>query len=165
MLIMLTHVPHNSPIIFLEAANFQEGIVTRCKIRKLRDTVPMEILPTENPVIQLCIEGARAEFERRLTDAHACYVRAWELAQNDFEACIAAHYVARGQSDPADALHWNQVALRRAQAAEAARVAAFWPSLYLSLGGAYATLGDHAQAQHYFEQAAGLGFVHQQAAG
>lgn len=125
----------------------------------------MNNLPTDNPVIQLCIEGARAEFERRLTDAYACYARAWELAQNDFEACIAAHYVARGQVDPVDALHWNQVALRRAQAAEPARVAAFWPSLYLSLGGAYEASGNHTEAQHYFAQAASLGFVHQEEAG
>jgi hypothetical protein len=49
----------------------------------------------DNPVIQLCLAGTRAEFEGRLDAARAAYRHAWELAQNDYDACVAAHYVAR----------------------------------------------------------------------
>lgn len=53
----------------------------------------------DNPVIQLCMKGTQAEFEGQPENAHAFYLEAWELARDDYEACIAAHYVARHQSE------------------------------------------------------------------
>ena len=50
-----------------------------------------------NPVIQLCIDGTRAEFEHRIEDARVLYQQAWEAHTGDYDACIAAHYVARFQ--------------------------------------------------------------------
>lgn len=114
-----------------------------------------------NPVIQLCLAGTRAEFEGRLDAARSAYRQAWESAQDDFDACIAAHYVARLQSDPEVTLHWNQVALARAEAADAERVRRFYPSLYLNLGQSYEALGRRAEAEKYYALAAALGFKHQ----
>jgi hypothetical protein len=48
----------------------------------------------DNPVIQLCVAGTQAEFRGEIEEARAFYQQAWEAAQDDFEACIAAHYVA-----------------------------------------------------------------------
>ncbi|MBI5303203.1 MAG: hypothetical protein HY868_13805 [Chloroflexi bacterium] len=114
-----------------------------------------------NPVMQLCIEGSRAEFEGRRDDARRLFERAWEISQDDYEACIAAHYVARFQVRPEDMLAWNQEVLRRADAVGDDRVTDFYPSLYVNLGYAYEQLGDSVQARRSYELAAELGIVHQ----
>ncbi len=53
-----------------------------------------------NPVIKLCMEGARAEFEHRIDKARMLYQQAWDVRVDDYDACIAAHYVARFQELP-----------------------------------------------------------------
>lgn len=114
-----------------------------------------------NPVLKLCVAGTQAEFRGQTDEARALYQQAWEAAQDDFEACIAAHYVARHQAQPEDRLHWNQVALDRANAVGDSRVQAFYPSLYLNLGHAFELLGQPDQAQRYYDLAAELGVTHQ----
>ena len=106
-----------------------------------------------NPVIKLCVEGMRAEAEGRNHDAHLLFMQAWEASGDDYEACVAAHYVARHQSLE-DALHWNQVALMRAEVVGDERVRGFYPSLYLNLGHSHETLGNLAEAKKYYELAA-----------
>jgi hypothetical protein len=114
-----------------------------------------------NLVIKLCMEGTRAEFEHRLDDAHQLYLQAWDARTGDYEACIAAHYVARFQKTPEETLHWNQIALGHANAAHDERVKDFYPSLYLNLGQSYEALGDQVHAQKYYQLAANLGVLHQ----
>ena len=41
-------------------------------------------MDTNNPVIQLCIQGSRAEFEHRIEDAHLLYQQAWEARTDDY---------------------------------------------------------------------------------
>ncbi len=115
-----------------------------------------------NPVIQLCIQGALAEFEHRIDDARALYQLAWESHADDYEACIAAHYLARFQDTPEETLRWNQLALEHANAANDERVEEFYPSLYLNLGRSHEILGDKGEAQRYYALAAELGVIHQQ---
>ena len=115
----------------------------------------------DNPVIKLCVEGTQAEFQKRMADAQALYQQAWEAASDDYEACIAAHYVARFQDDPAEKLRWNQVALERANAAGEERVREFYPSLYLNMGQSYELLGNPDEAKRYYDLAAALGANHQ----
>jgi hypothetical protein len=114
-----------------------------------------------NPVVKLCAEGTRAEFEGRHDDARILYMQAWEASQDDFEACVAAHYVARYQESPQDRLRWNQEALLRAAAVGDERVCSFYPSLYLNMGHSFEVIGNMAEAKRYYELAAELGFVHQ----
>ena len=114
-----------------------------------------------NPVVQLCIQGTQAEFAGRREDAWAFYQRAWEAARDDFEACVAAHYVARGQTSPAEILRWNLEALKRADAVGGDQVRDFYPSLYLNMGHSYELVGNQIEAQRYYDLAAGLGFTHQ----
>lgn len=106
-----------------------------------------------NPVIKLCMEGMQAEAEGKNHDAHLLFMQAWEASADDYEACVAAHYVARHQS-PEDELHWNQVALARAEAVGGERVRGFYPSLYLNLGHSYEVIGNLAQARRHYELAA-----------
>jgi hypothetical protein len=120
----------------------------------------MEIMDTSNPVIQLCMEGTRAEFEHRLEDARSFYQQAWEAHTDDYEACIAAHYVARFQGSAEESLKWNQLALAHAQAVNDERVKEFFPSLYLSLGQSYEFVGNQGEAQRYYDLAAALGVIH-----
>ncbi len=115
----------------------------------------------DNPVIKLCAEGTRAQFEGRIEAARTLYVQAWEAARDDYEACVAAHYVARHQERHQDTLHWNREALARAEAVGDERVKSFYPSLYLNMGQSYEALGDRAEASRYYGLAAGLGVVHQ----
>jgi len=114
-----------------------------------------------NPIIQLCMQGTRAEFEHRLDDAHTLYQQAWELHSDDYEASIAAHYLARFQESPEETLRWNQLALKHANAVNDDRVRDFYPSLYLNLGSSHEALGNQDKAQEYYTLAAELGTIHQ----
>jgi hypothetical protein len=118
-------------------------------------------MDTTNPVIQLCMEGSHAEFEHRLEDARVLYGQAWEARTDDYDACIAAHYVARFQDSTEESLRWNQIALEHANAVNDERVKEFYPSLYLSLGRSYELTGKQAEAQRYYDLAAELGVIHQ----
>lgn len=112
-----------------------------------------------NPVVKLCVEGSRAELEGRSQDAREFYRQAWSLAADDFEACIAAHYVARFQDSPQQTLAWNLESLRRADAIGDERVAAFYPSLYVNLGHSYEVLGEVDEAQRFYDLAAASGVI------
>jgi hypothetical protein len=114
-----------------------------------------------NPVVKLCVEGSQAEFEGKPELASVRYWQAWQAAQDDFESCIAAHYVARFQKTPADTFRWNQEALAHADKSKDERVKDFYPSLYLNMGRSYELLGDAVEAKWYYDLAAGLGAVHQ----
>ncbi len=113
-----------------------------------------------NPVINLCIRGSQAEFEGRIEDARSLYLQAWETSRDDYEACVAAHYMARRQDDPARALHWNQIALAHAEAVGDERVQSFFPSLYVNRGHSHEALGNLIEAEYYYKLAADLGLVH-----
>lgn len=115
----------------------------------------MELDP-DNPVVALCAEGMAAEQDGRLADAAAIFRRAWEARSDDFEGCIAAHYVARHHDDPAETLRWNELAVTLADAVGDERVHGFYPSLYLNVGASHERLGDAAAARRWFERAAAL---------
>ncbi|MBX9599544.1 MAG: hypothetical protein K2X35_01020 [Bryobacteraceae bacterium] len=108
----------------------------------------------ENPVVRLCAEGIRAEQEGRPGDAACLYQQAWKESRDDWERCIAAHYLARHQPDPAQTLFWNQESLRLADSAGGDRVRDFYPSLYLNLGHSLEVLGRAAEACRYYRMAA-----------
>lgn len=107
-----------------------------------------------NPVIKLCIAGTQAEFQGLIDKAHALYQQAWDAAQDDYDACIAAHYVARHQQNPNERLYWNQIALEKANAITDNRVQEFYPSLFLNMGQSYELLGNFKEAKRYYDLAA-----------
>ena len=119
-----------------------------------------ESLP-ENPVIRLCIRSTQAEFAGQIGTARMLCQQAWQVHTDDFEACIAAHYLARYQDDAEACLRWNQEALTRALAVGDDRVKSFFPSLYINLGYAYELLGNTSEVQRYYALAAELGLEHQ----
>lgn len=112
---------------------------------------------SENPVVKLCAAGMAAEGQGRRADAKALFDEAWDTSSCDYEAAIAAHYVARHQPTPEATLEWNARALRRAEAARDAaddRVTGFFPSLLLNYAHSLEQLGRIAEAQRHYEVAA-----------
>jgi hypothetical protein len=107
-----------------------------------------------NPVIRRCAEGMALEAEGRMAEAKQRFDEAWQLASDDYEACVAAHYVARHQADAQSTLAWNLESLRRAESVPDDRVGAFYPSLYLNMGHSLEQTGDLAGARRHFQLAA-----------
>lgn len=107
-----------------------------------------------NKVVQLCAEGMQTEAEGKTAEAHALFQQAWDIAQNDFEAFTAAHYLARNQADPKDNLKWNLEALNRANNITDDDMKGHYPSLYLNVAKSYETLGELQEANSYYQSAA-----------
>jgi tetratricopeptide (TPR) repeat protein len=107
-----------------------------------------------NKVVQLCTQGMQVEAEGKTEEAHSLFQQAWDIAENDFEAFTAAHYLARNQKDPNDVLKWNLEALNRANAISDDEMKTYYPSLYLNAGKSYETLGDVKEANKYYQLAA-----------
>ena len=107
-----------------------------------------------NAVVKLCAQGMEAEAVGRVEHARELFMEAWRVSSDDYEACIAAHYLARHQATAEETLWWNQVALRRADATVDHRVNEFYPSLYLNVAYALEQLGRVAEAYQNYTFAA-----------
>ena len=105
-----------------------------------------------NPVVKLCAKGIEVEMQGRRDEARSLFLQAWELRQDDVDACVAAHYIARHQESPAETLRWNELALTHAIRASADSIRSFFPSLYLNLGKSYEDLGNSSRARELYEQ-------------
>lgn len=108
-----------------------------------------------NPVVRLCAEGINSEMAGKADEATRLYQEAWEARTDDYEACIAAHYLARVQRTPNEVLNWNRESLRYADAVNDERVEGFYPSLYLNMGKAYEDLGKREEARKFYGLAEG----------
>jgi hypothetical protein len=92
-----------------------------------------------NPVVAFCVAGV--EREGTPAAALALYEQAWAARTDDFDASVAAHYLARLQSTSDMTLHWNEVALRHAELVTDIRLATLLPSLCLNLAESYRLAG------------------------
>ncbi|HYR08154.1 MAG TPA: hypothetical protein VEQ60_10315 [Longimicrobium sp.] len=108
----------------------------------------------DNPVVKLCAQGMEAELAGRPVEARDLFVRAWDARRDDYDASVAAHFVARHQPTPEETLRWNQEALARADAVGGERVRGFYPSLYLNVGHSHEQLGDPDEARRFYALAA-----------
>ncbi|MEO7456118.1 MAG: hypothetical protein ABIY52_07630 [Gemmatimonadaceae bacterium] len=111
-------------------------------------------MTTHTTSVALCIEGIQAEMRGERDEARALYERAWEMRADDYDACVAAHYIARQQPTPEDTLAWNLKSLKLASTVSVDRISGFLPSLYLNVGHSYEMLGDIANAHEHYEHAA-----------
>jgi hypothetical protein len=96
----------------------------------------------------------QAEGEGHAAEARDLFLQAWAAQTDDFEACIAAHYVARHQPTPEETLRWNELALSHAERVGDERVRGFYSSLYLNLGYSHEVLGHEAEARRLYALAA-----------
>ena len=103
-----------------------------------------------NPVIALCAAGMQVEGEPE--KARALFEQAWAARQDDFDASVAAHYLARHQPDAEATLRWNELALQHADALSDSRVDSLLPSLCLNYGDSLLAVGRVAEARAAFER-------------
>jgi len=103
----------------------------------------------ENPIVRVLADAAAREATEP-DAAAAAYRRAWDLATDDYERCMAAHYLARIQVSEDDRYRWNAVALEKALAVADGRADGFLASLRLNLGRSLEDLGrmDEARAEY-----------------
>lgn len=83
--------------------------------------------------------------------ARVAYEEAWAATSNDFERCIAAHYVPRVIDDAHEKLRWNEDALAFANAVGDERVTSFLPSLHAGVGMCLLDMGDAVGAVEALE--------------
>lgn len=113
---------------------------------------------SDSPVVRLCVAGMAIDGDPDA--ARALFQQAWDSCRDDYDASIAAHYLARHQSSPAKSLHWNRVAVERAEAVPDGRAQLLLASLYLNLADSYRTLARPAEAIAATEQGiAALAFL------
>ena len=72
----------------------------------------MELDP-DNPVLALCAAGMAVAGDA--VAATDFFARAWAARADDFEAAVAAHYVARVQATVAEKLAWDARAASHAE--------------------------------------------------
>jgi hypothetical protein len=98
----------------------------------------------DNPVVRLCAEGMAVEGDR--ATARAVFAQAWDIRRDDYDASIAAHFMARHQDSAEETLRWNALAVTHAEAIGDERANALLASLYLNLGESYRVTGDNVKA-------------------
>jgi hypothetical protein len=97
----------------------------------------------------LVIEGDRH-------GAQALLVHLWEKAcqaDDQYRACVAAHFLAHAHTEPASQLNWHLRALHAADAAGDERVRGFYPSLYANVAEVSLRLGDLTQSRACIDRA------------
>jgi tetratricopeptide (TPR) repeat protein len=119
------------------------------------------MINANSPSAKLCIKGIQAEFEHKLDDARNLYREAWSNAADDYDSCIAAHYIAHLEENLELALEWNLKALAHAKLVNDNRVEGFYASLFVNIGRSFELLGDLEQAQHYYKHATEHGLAHE----
>jgi tetratricopeptide (TPR) repeat protein len=110
----------------------------------------MQMMDPENPVVKLCARGMEYESKGNFNEASTVFMAAWTQSTDDFERCVAAHYVARHQKSQDEALIWNQRSLDYARSVGDDRVIGLFPSLYLNMGKSYEDLGRFDDARRFY---------------
>jgi hypothetical protein len=105
-----------------------------------------------NRVVALCAEGMA--MEGAPAEAMQLFEAAWAARSDDFEAAIAAHFVARHQPTREETLHWNALAVQHAELVSDGRAAELLASLYLNLADAHDKLGERGPAVAAVKRAA-----------
>jgi hypothetical protein len=98
-----------------------------------------------NPVVALCAAGMAIEGDSDA--ARELFEQAWAARQDDYDASIAAHFLARHQATVEARVHWNALAAQHAEAVTDGRTDEFKASLYLNLADALLSAGEHASAR------------------
>ena len=109
-------------------------------------------IDSNNAVVALCAAGMAIEGD--VPAARRLFEQAWEVRRDDYDASIAAHYLARHQTTVEDRLAWNIRAARHAEVVADDRARELKASLYLNLADAYLAVGDSAEARSAIARAA-----------
>lgn len=110
----------------------------------------MEFNPN-NPVVKLCLQGMSMEDAYKPEEACKLFLEAWNVAANDSEKFLAAHYVARHQKNAKDKLAWYETALQLAVSINDDTVNSALPALYAGMAQCHEELGDQVNAKSSIE--------------
>jgi len=105
-----------------------------------------------NTTVQRCAKGIELEATQP-EEAKALFMEAWDTSTNDFEKCIAAHYLARHQTSTKDKLQWDKTALDFALKINDSSIQSYLPSLYLNIAKCYEDLKDYDNAGINYQNA------------
>jgi hypothetical protein len=105
-----------------------------------------------NPVVALCAAGMACEGTPE--EARRPFQEAWEARRDDYDAAIAARYLARHQPTAFLRLDWNRRAVACCERISDHRAAELLPSLYLNLADSLSAVGRLAEARVIAERAA-----------
>ena len=99
--------------------------------------------------------GAAGELFRAgdVDGARAAFAQLWRAADDAYHRCVVAHFAADAEPDVEAELAWDRRALEAADEVGTRDVAAFYPSLHLSLADDHRRVGDDAQARHHLARA------------
>lgn len=111
----------------------------------------LNTIDPSNPVVALCAAGMQVNGTP--AEARRLFEQAWAARRDDYDACIAAHYLARHQPAAAETLHWNMLAVQHAEAVRDGRADEFFPSLYLNLADSLANAARFDEANAALERA------------
>lgn len=109
------------------------------------------VIDPSNPVVALCAEGM--QFEGTPDLARERFEQAWAIRKDDYDASIAAHFLARHQPTVTATLEWNRLAMQHAERVGDGRIRQFLPSLLLNLGDALLANGQVKEARSTGERA------------
>lgn len=109
----------------------------------------MEFSPF-NKIVKRCLQGLDLEEKGRLEEAHGIFLEAWNEATHDFEKFLAAHHVARLQTNGSDKLKWFQTALQLALAINDDAVKGAFSPLYANIAKCYEGLNDFDNAKRNY---------------
>ncbi|MBK7036661.1 MAG: NAD(+)--rifampin ADP-ribosyltransferase [Chitinophagales bacterium] len=112
----------------------------------------MEFDPRNN-IVKLCIHGLEMEEKGNQEEAGKLFFQAFNEASSDFEKYLAAHFVARHQSNVHDKLKWTETALEFVLKINDDSVSGALHSLYLNLSRYYEALKDPVNAKRNYELA------------
>lgn len=108
---------------------------------------------SNNHVNKLCAKGMELEGEGSFEEAGTVFLNAWNIAENDIEKFIAAHYVARHQKNIEDKLQWDETALKFALKMTDDTTKGVYPSLYLNVAKCHEDLNDFDNARKNYQLA------------
>jgi tetratricopeptide (TPR) repeat protein len=114
--------------------------------------MPAMTTDSNNAVVALCAAGMAIEGD--LPAARRLFEQAWKVRRDDYDASIAAHFLARHQTTVEDRLAWNIRAARHAEVVADDRARELKASLYLNLADAYLAVGNSADARAAIGRAA-----------
>jgi hypothetical protein len=106
----------------------------------------MEFSPN-NHIVKLCVQGLDMEAKGNREEAAHLFLRAWNEATNDFEKFLAAHFVAKHQTDVSEKLRWLETALQLALKSNHDAAISALPGLYTEIAKCHEELNDQENAK------------------
>jgi rifampin ADP-ribosylating transferase len=102
-----------------------------------------------NHIVQLCLQSMVSEEKGNSDEAAELALKAWNEAGNNFEKFLAAHFMARYQTDINKKLEWFEKAFAFATGSTNIAAKSALSTIYSNIAQCYRQLGDPEHAKKY----------------